>query len=73
MEKLHAILPLQQVYIPSAGHDAGISMGAALYVHNQQLGKQRVPSIRSAYTGSKYSNEEIEKLLAEEGVAFQAI
>ncbi len=61
--------PFKQVYIPSAGHDAGISMGAALYVYNQHLGRRRVPSIRSAYTGSKYSNEDIEKLLSTEGVA----
>lgn len=52
-----------EIYIPSAGHDAGISMGAALYVYNQVLGNERKPAIWSAYTGSKFSNEEIESYL----------
>ena len=63
--------PFTKVYIPSAGHDAGISMGAALYVHNQILNLPRIPSIRTAYTGSRFSNEEIEKLLGKEGVAYK--
>jgi carbamoyltransferase len=63
--------PFSKVYIPSAGHDAGISMGAALYVHNQVLGLPRVPAIRSAYTGSRFCNEEIEALLGKEGVSFR--
>ena len=37
--KLTENTPFKEVYIPSAGHDAGISMGAALYVHNQILKK----------------------------------
>jgi carbamoyltransferase len=48
----------KHVYIPSAGHDAGISMGAALFVQHQQLGIDR-SFINSAYTGSRFSNEEI--------------
>lgn len=53
----------KEIYIPSAGHDAGISMGAALYVYNQLLQQPRKPAIWSAYTGSKFSNEEIESYL----------
>lgn len=52
--------PFKEVYIPSAGHDAGIAMGAALYVQNQILKRPRMPALWSAYTGSKFSNEEIE-------------
>lgn len=63
--------PFTKVYIPSAGHDAGISMGAALYVHNQVLSLPRIPSIRSAYTGSSYSNEDIEHFLTAEKVSFK--
>ena len=32
--------PFKEVYIPSAGHDAGISMGAAYWVHHQQAALQ---------------------------------
>ena len=59
-----------KMYIPSAGHDAGISMGAALYTQQQLLKYNRQPVIKNAYTGSRFSNEEIKKLLSEKGIAF---
>jgi carbamoyltransferase len=58
------------VYIPSAGHDAGIAMGAALFVHNQLLKKERMPAIMSAYTGSHFSNEEIKSFLASREIKY---
>lgn len=60
----------ENVYIPPAGHDAGISMGAALYVQHQLLGKERMAPIRSAYTGSHFTNEEIKRFLSDQKVAF---
>ena len=51
--------PFKEVYIPSAGHDAGISMGAAYWVHHQQAAQTRSESVFNACTGSQYSNEEI--------------
>ena len=63
----------EQVYIPSAGHDAGISMGSALYVQHQVLHTERQPAIWNAYTGSKFSNDEIEILLNKEQVAFERL
>ena len=62
--------PFKNVYIPSAGHDAGISMGAALYVQHHILGTPRQPSIKTAYTGSRFNNEEIKNYLAEKGISF---
>lgn len=63
--------PFEQVYIPSAGHDAGISMGAALYMYNDVLKQPRQPAIWSAYTGSKFSNETIEALLQQKNIAYK--
>ena len=60
----------KEVYIPSAGHDAGISMGAALYVQHQEQQMDRQPPIYSAYTGSRFSNEEIRKILDAKGIAY---
>ncbi|HUC79652.1 MAG TPA: carbamoyltransferase C-terminal domain-containing protein [Flavisolibacter sp.] len=60
----------KNVYIPSAGHDAGISMGAALYVQHQLQNLPRQASIRSAYTGSNFSNEEIKKILNNKQIAY---
>lgn len=60
----------ENVYIPSAGHDAGISMGSALYVHNQVLEQPRAEAIYTAYTGSKFSNDEIEEYLKGRGIKY---
>jgi carbamoyltransferase len=60
----------KNIYIPSAGHDAGISMGAALYTQHVHAGMQRQPAIRSAYTGSCYSNEAIKKILTEKNIRY---
>jgi carbamoyltransferase len=62
--------PFREVYIPSAGHDAGISMGAAFYVYNQLLRQPRMPVIRNAYTGSSYSSASIKGLLDSEGIRY---
>lgn len=62
--------PFEHLYIPSAGHDAGISMGAGLYLYNHILDMPRAEPIYSAYTGSRFSNEQIETYLKERGVKY---
>jgi carbamoyltransferase len=69
--KLTRNTPFRNVYIPSAGHDAGISMGAALYVYNQVLEKPRAKPQWSAYTGSRFSNEEIERYLQSRNITYR--
>jgi carbamoyltransferase len=64
--------PFKEVYIPSAGHDAGISMGAALYVQHHTLGLERQP-IWSAYTGSSFVNNEIEALLNNRSISYKRL
>ncbi|HLX90547.1 MAG TPA: carbamoyltransferase [Puia sp.] len=59
--------PFRKIYIPSAGHDAGIAMGAALYVYNQILHQPKAAPIFTPYTGSRFSNEEIETILHSTG------
>jgi carbamoyltransferase len=71
--KITSNTPFRNVYIPSAGHDAGISMGAALYVQHQLLGMERQAPIWSAYTGSRYSTPEIEELLLNKQIAFRKL
>jgi carbamoyltransferase len=60
----------KQVYIPSAGHDAGISMGAALFVQHAIKKYERQPAVYSAYTGSHFSNEEIENWLKQKEISY---
>lgn len=63
--------PFKKVYIPSAGHDAGIAMGSALYVHHQLLNQPRQQAIWSAYTGADFTNEEIEAILKNKNITYQ--
>jgi carbamoyltransferase len=62
--------PFTEVYIPSAGHDAGISMGAALYVYNHVLEQPRSQPIWTAYTGSRFTNDEIEQYLRSRNIEY---
>jgi carbamoyltransferase len=61
------------VYIPSAGHDAGISMGSALYQYNHVLKQPRAKPIYSAYTGSRFTNEEIETFLNARSIQYRRL
>ncbi|MCC6690807.1 MAG: carbamoyltransferase, partial [Bacteroidia bacterium] len=63
----------KQMYIPSAGHDAGTSMGSALYLYNHILDKPRIKPVYSAFTGSKFSNEEIELYLKEKNISYRKV
>lgn len=68
--KISRSTTFKNIYIPSAGHDAGISMGAALYVQHQILKHPRTPPIWTAYTGSRFTNEEIEQLLISKKIQY---
>ncbi len=63
----------KKVYIPSAGHDAGISMGAALYVQHHVQKYERQEPIWTAYTGSGFSNQEIEDLLNNRSISYRKL
>ena len=65
--------PFEEVYIPSAGHDAGISMGSAQYHIHQNLGRPRTAPIYSAYTGSQFSDDNIETYLKSRDVDYERI
>jgi carbamoyltransferase len=69
--KITRTTPFKNVYIPSAGHDAGISMGCALYVYNHVLKQPRANAVWSAYTGSRFSNEEIEVFLQSRNIVYK--
>ncbi len=61
------------IYIPSAGHDAGTSIGSALYLYNHILEKKRVDAMYSASLGSHFSENEIENFLKSQNVTFKKL
>ncbi len=52
-----------KLFVPPAGHDAGTSIGAALYHHHVNLKNQRGRFMPQPYTGAHFSNDEICKFL----------
>ena len=61
--KVIASTSFEQLYVPPAGHDGGTSVGSALYHHHQELDNRREPFRHQAFTGVRFSNEEIRKFL----------
>lgn len=71
--KISLRTPFKNVYIPSAGHDAGISMGCALYTaFNEGRVPPRTP-VYSAFLGSRFSNEEISKFLQQQDISHEVL
>jgi|TARA_R110000782_G_scaffold118028_2_gene208448 carbamoyltransferase len=60
----------ENVYIPSAGHDAGTALGSALWLYNHILENDRLPAIYNAYTGAKSTNEEVEACLKADNIEY---
>ncbi len=63
----------RKVYIPSAGHDAGTSVGSALFFYNHELNQARIPTMNHAFTGIRFNNEQIAEYLKKEGIDFRFI
>jgi len=68
--KIIAATPFKNLYIPSAGHDGGTSIGSALYLYNHIQGNKRAPGIKTAYFGKKATKEEIISCLDKKGVSY---
>ena len=68
--KVLQLTGFENIYIPSAGYDAGTAIGSALWQYHQNLGKERKYFNRDAYFGAHYSDEEIELVLKEAKIDF---
>ena len=71
--KILANTPFKKMYVPSAGHDAGTSIGSALYLYNHILDMERMPEIKTAYLGRQSTEEEIISCLEHEGVKYEKV
>ena len=60
----------RDMYVQPAAHDAGTSIGAALYVQHQVLNQPRSFVMRHVYYGAEYSDQEIGNALQTAGAAF---
>jgi carbamoyltransferase len=53
----------ENLYIPSAGHDAGIAMGSAQFHYFNELKHPRVEALYNANLGIQFNNEQIKSIL----------
>ena len=61
----------EQLFVPPAGHDGGTSVGSALFYFHQLLDNPRSPFKHNAYTGSSFTNDEIETFLKSRNLPYQ--
>ncbi len=61
--------PFKNIFIPTAPHDAGTAVGAALYAYNTQCsGKKYHKPQLSPYIGPEFTEEEILEAIAQSGL-----
>jgi carbamoyltransferase len=63
----------RDVYVQPAAHDAGTSIGAALYVQHQELKLPRCFEMRHVYYGPEYSDDEIFRELEVAGCKYHKV
>lgn len=66
--KITEMTPFEEVFIPSCPDDTGVSVGAALYVHNCVFGNARDAPQTHNNWGPRYSNQDVEETLRRFGV-----
>jgi len=62
---------IKEIYIPSAGHDAGISMGASQYHYFHNLDNKRIAALYNANLGISFSNEKIKEIIEGLGLSYK--
>ncbi len=71
--KLRTHTPFREVFVPPAGHDAGTSIGAALYVLHSEKKYPRLPYRPQAYTGYRATSAEIEDALQQHALPHEQL
>jgi carbamoyltransferase len=69
--KLFAETPFRDVYVQPAAHDAGTSIGAALYAWHETLGRPRSFEMKHVFYGPESSDGEIERALQAAGARYR--
>ena len=71
--KIYQNTNYKNIYIPPASYDAGTAIGAAYWLWNVVLGNKRDYLMDNPYLGPEFSNEEIESLLIDNGIAYHKL
>jgi carbamoyltransferase len=65
--------PFEKVFVQPAANDSGTSLGAALYVWHQTMGKPRSFTMNHAYYGPEYSEADIREVLDAAGLRYTSL
>lgn len=65
--------PFKRFYVQPAAGDAGCSLGAAMMVWHQKLGKPRGFEMKHAYYGPGFTNAECRSVLDESGLKYETL
>jgi carbamoyltransferase len=65
--------PFRELFVQPAAGDSGTAVGAAYYVWNQKLGRERGEVMNHAYTGPQYSGEECAQAARRAGLRPQRV
>jgi carbamoyltransferase len=71
MGKIKEFTPYRNIYIPSASNDAGLSLGAAQWVHFQRENGRRKEPIYHSFKGISCDEDEIKAICIQEKLIFQ--
>ncbi len=71
--KITSNTPFKNVFVPPAGHDAGTSIGSALYLQHQTLNMPRAPFKHQAYTGAQFNSDYIKACLLGKNIEFEEL
>lgn len=63
--------PFENVYIPPAGHDAGLALGSAMWLQHHTGNLRRQPPMLTAFTGAGFTSEEVILILEDKPVHWQ--
>ena len=62
--------PFKRIWIQPDAGDGGTSIGAALYIYNTILGKERKYVLKDAFLGPGYTTSEIKSFLDQNGIKY---
>jgi carbamoyltransferase len=69
--KIKSLTPFKNIYVPCATHDAGISLGAAQWIHFQEGKGVRTEAIFHSFKGKCFTDDEIKAVCIEKKCHFQ--
>ena len=69
--KIKSLTPFKNIYVPCASHDAGISLGAAQWIHFQEGKGARTEAIFHSFKGKCFTDDEIKAVCIEKKCHFQ--